>query len=156
VVWESAVVENLREKERCKSSRRTPPRPRPLLKAFRPVSFAPNFDRQLLLVRLFAPVTERPRITPTRQRRFCVAGERAERMKSDLRESQHNGTPRDPGNGPGSLGMMTIVVTNLGTDINNPGSIIGLLQWNAGIPTVDYGALKVAAAAGNKLVCNTF
>ena len=30
----------------------------------------PNFDRQLLFVRLFAPVTERPRITPTRQRRF--------------------------------------------------------------------------------------
>ena len=81
-----------------------------------------------------------------------MAGERAERMKSDLSESQHNGTPR----GPGSLGMMTIVVTNLGTDINNPGSVIGLLQWNAGIPTVDYGALKVAAAAGNKLVCNTF
>jgi len=79
-------------------------------------------------------------------------------MKSDLREPQHNGTPC----GPGSLGMMTIVVTNLGTDINNPGSVIGLLQSNAGIPlpfaryTVDYGALKVAAAAGNKLVCNTF
>ena len=89
---------------------------------------------------------------------LCVAGERAERMKSDLREPQYNGTPC----GPGSLGMMTIVVTNLGTDISNPGSVIGLLQSNAGIPlpfaryTVDYGALKVAAAAGNKLVCNTF
>jgi hypothetical protein len=101
VVWEFAVVENLREKERCKSSRLTPPRPRPL---------------------------------PTRRRRFCVAGERAGRMKSDLRESQYNGTPRDPRNGPGSLGMMTIVVTNLGTDINNPAASSGSCSGMPGSP----------------------
>jgi len=68
--------------------------------------------------------------------------------------------PCDPSNGPASRGMMTITVTNFGTD--GLSAIVALVLSNAAIPlpfgryTVDYGALKVAAAAGNKLVCNTF
>ena len=70
--------------------------------------------------------------------------------------------PCDPSNrpGPASLGIMTITVTNFGTD--GLIAIVALVLSNAAIPlpfgryTVDYGALKVAAAAGNKLVCNTF
>lgn len=49
--------------------------------------------------------------------------------------------------------MMTITVTNFGTD--GLSAIVALVLSNAAIPlpfgryTVDYGALKVAAAAGN-------
>ena len=61
--------------------------------------------------------------------------------------------PCDPSNGPASRGMMTITVTNFGTD--GLSAIVALVLLNAAIPlpfgryTVDYGALKVAAAAGD-------
>ncbi len=65
--------------------------------------------------------------------------------------------------GSSALGMMTICVVNMGSDISLPSGVVSqFLQANAGISlpfaryVCDWQALKVAAAAGRGLVFNIF